>query len=147
MANAYFLNAMPVSISLNLNVEQQNHLLDPYSVSTSSQNQRVESVNASGESIFTWASWKTAYQAYPNTSVLGNGGASNVLVVFPSGSNRFLAYEIVSKVNTTLDVYIFVLGDTLVGTDQTGSTTGITISPASEKLIQQTLRLIPTPVS
>lgn len=147
MANAYFVNATPFTVSLNLNVEQQNHPLVPYEIQAAATSFGEEGAVEAGDASLQLATWPTAYQAFPSPGVLGSNGASNVLVVFPMGSSKYQAYEIFSTVSTVLDVFIYVLGDTLVGSDQTGSTSGITISKASQKLIQKTLSFIPFPKS
>lgn len=151
MANAITLNATLTPISVNLNVESQNQILGPMQLlqptaqapTPASAAPRIAAADSESLQL---AGFPYPINAFPSEGRFGGGGASNVFVIFPQGSSQFQAYTVTSEVSTTLDLYLYVMGNTIAGTDQTGSSRGISVEPASEQLITSLVAKIPAPV-
>lgn len=115
LGNAYFVNASPTEIRLTLNGGLQVKL-DPISV------------NSAGNAV-TGPAKKFAISANKGEDVFGGNGVSNEITVRTTQTGRTAVYTIESKVPTTLDLYFFMFEGSVVGEDQTGSSSGIKITP------------------
>lgn len=129
MATVYLLNTTSVRISVNLNAELQNHILDP----------RIDDVQ--GKAVVLPA-WGAPLAAMPGPGVFGCNSSSNLLTVFSEQLPIPALYEISSSVSLTLDLYFYVLADTVAGADQTGTTSGITVKVVSPELAARLAALL-----
>jgi hypothetical protein len=114
MAKAYFINATPTNVRTHLNAGDQ-HKLGPISVA------------AEGKAV-TGTAWAAAISAFPNQDVFAGDGKDNEVLFSSEQSGTTRRYKITSKVSTVLDLYFFMFEDTIVGEDQTGSSSQITIT-------------------
>ncbi len=114
MAKAYFINATPTNVRNHLNAGDQ-HKLGPISV------------NAAGNAV-TGTAWAATISAFPAQDVFSGDGKDNEVLFSSEQSGTTRRYKITSKVSTVLDLYFFMFEDSIVGEDQTGSSSGITIT-------------------
>ena len=127
MATAYFCNTTFVRMSVNLNDQLQNQLLDA----------------ATENDSFVMPSWPCAVAANAAQGVFGANGNSNLLVVFGSPvGGRPIIYEIRYSGGATLDLYFYVLGDIIVGVDQTGDASKMTVTRISDERARAIRRAI-----
>lgn len=113
MATAYFINASPTDVKVTLNTGDQNKL-NPMSVA------------GDGKSVSAPA-WGADIQSLPAQDKFGGGGNNNELLYVSEQSGITRRYNITSTVSTVLDLFFFLFEDSIVGEDQTGSSSGITI--------------------
>lgn len=118
MANAFFLNATPYVIAVNLNTSLQNQILTPEI--------------AVAEESATLAVWKAPIATTPRQGEFGGNNLQNLLLVISPGNSNYVVWDIQSNVSVALNLYFYVLGDQVVGMDATGSTGGIRVSAASK---------------
>ena len=118
MANAFFLNAAPYVIAVNLNTALQNQIIEPKILLT------AESA--------TLGAWKAPLAASPSKGEFGGNKAQNLLLVFSEISSTYAVWDIRSSVPVALHLYFYILGDQVVGMDETGSTARIVVSGASK---------------
>ncbi|MEK6304207.1 MAG: hypothetical protein AABO41_26260 [Acidobacteriota bacterium] len=118
MANAFFLNATPYVIAVNLNTSLQNQILAP-------------EISVAAESA-TLAAWKAPIAATPRQGEFGGNNWQNLMLVISEGSSSYMVWDIHSSVSVALNLYFYILGDQVVGMDATGSTGGIRVSAASK---------------
>lgn len=137
MADAIILNTTFLRISVNLNVELDNHVLEPMSF-TNLTSETTDSGLFEG--------WPAPVAAFPGVGIFGANKKKNVLVVFYQGSSEPQIYDIRSSVSTTLDLYLYVMGQDITGADQTGSTKGIVVRQASDDVVAEVMRSVPAPV-
>lgn len=114
MAKAYFINATPTKVRIQLNVGDQQKL-DPISV------------NAAFNAV-TGTAWAANISAFVNQNVFGGDGKDNELLFSSEQSGTTRRYKITSKVPTILDLYFFMFEDSIVGEDNTGASGQITIT-------------------
>ena len=129
MSNAFFLNAQPYIIAVNLNTSLQNQILAPQ-------------ISVAQESAIL-AAWKTPIATFPVQGQFGGNNQQNLLLVISEGSSSYKVWEIRSRVPVVLDLYFYILGDQVVGMDQTGSTGGIVVSGASKVVAAQVFMRAP----
>jgi hypothetical protein len=118
MANAFFLNATSYIIALNLNTSLQNQILAPQ-------------ISVAEESA-TLAAWKAPIATTPRQGEFGGNNLQNLMLVISEGSSSYTVWEIRSSVPVAMNLYFYIMGDQVVGMDQTGSTTGIVVIGASK---------------
>jgi hypothetical protein len=118
MANAFFLNATPYIIAVNLNTSLQNQILAP-------------EISVAAESA-TLAASKAPVVTTPRQGEFGGNNLQNLMLVISEGSSSYMVWEIRSAVSVALNLYLYILGDQVVGMDATGSTAGIVVSAASK---------------
>ena len=118
MGNAYFLNATPYIIAVNLNTTLQNQILAP-------------AISVTAESAALTA-WKAPIASTPRQGEFGGNNWQNLLLVISEGSSSYIVWDIHSIVSVSLNLYFYILGDQVVGMAQTGSTAGIAVSSASK---------------
>jgi hypothetical protein len=120
MASAYFLNATPYVIAVNLNAALQNQIVTP-------------SISLAEESV-TLAAWKAPIASSPRPGEFGGNKWQNLLLVISEASLSYPIWEISSSVQGVLDLYLYIFFDQIVGMDATGSTAGIVVRPASQEV-------------
>ena len=118
MANAFFLNATPYIIAVNLNTSLQNQILAP-------------PISVEPESAIL-AAWKAPITAHPFQGQFGANNSQNLMLVISEGSSSYMVWDIHSSVAVALNLYFYILGDQVVGMAETGSTAGIVVSGASK---------------
>jgi hypothetical protein len=118
MANAFFLNATPYIIAVNLNTSLQNQIVTP-------------SISVEGESAML-AAWKAPIAATPRQGEFGGNNWQNLMLVISEGSSSYMVWDIHSSVSVGLNLYFYILGDQVVGMAETGLTAGIVVSSASK---------------
>jgi hypothetical protein len=101
MANAFFLNATPYVIAVNLNTALQNQILKP-------------EISVADESA-TLTAWKAPIATTPRQGEFGGNKAQNLLLVISEGSSSYVVWDIRSSVPVALDLYFYILGDHVVG--------------------------------
>ena len=131
MANAFFLNATPYVIAVNLNTALQNQIVTP-------------SISVAGESA-TLAACSMPIAATPRPGTFGGNKSQNLLLVISEGSLSYLVLDIRSSVPVVLDLYFYILGDQVVGMDATGSTERIVVRAASKEVAARVLKSVPLP--
>lgn len=129
MANAFFLNATPYIIAVNLNTSLQNQVLTPQ-------------ISITAESAVL-AAWKAPIAALPFQGQFGGNQSQNLMLVISEGSSSYIVWEIRSSVPVALNLYFYVLGDQVVGMDETGWTGGIVVSRASKVVAKQVFMRAP----
>ena len=129
MANAFFLNATPYIIAVNLNTSLQNQILAPQ-------------ISVAAEST-TLAAWKAPIVARPFQGQFGGNDWQNLMLVISEGSSSYMVWEIRSIVPVALNLYFYILGDQVVGMDETGSTGRIVVSGASKVVAAQVFMRAP----
>ena len=129
MANAFFLNATPYVIAVNLNTALQNQILTP-------------EISVADESA-TFAAWKAPIATTPRQGEFGGNRAQNLLLVISAGSSVYVVWDIRSSVPVALNLYFYILGDQVVGMDATGSTGGIVVSEASKEVAARVFKSVP----
>ena len=117
MAKAYFINGTPTNVKATLNGGDQ-HKLGPISV------------NAAGNAV-TGTAWAATISAFSSPDGFAGDGKDNEVLFSSEQSGTTRRYKITSKVSTVLDLYFFMFEDSIVGEDQTGSSTGITIEKSA----------------
>lgn len=129
MANAFFLNATPYIIAVNLNTSLQNQVLTPQ-------------ISITTESVILAAS-KAPIAAFPFQGQFGGNKSQNLMLVISEGSSSYIVWEIRSSVSVALNLYFYILGDQVVGMDETGFTGGIVVSSASKVVAKQVFMRAP----
>ena len=130
MANAFFLNATPHIIAVNLNTTLQNQILEP-------------SISVAAESA-TLAAWMAPIATTPRQGEFGGNNWQNLLLVISEGSSSYMVWDIHSNVSVALNLYFYILGDQVVGMDETGSTVRIRVSGASKVVATRVFMRAPT---
>ena len=123
MANAFFLNATPYVIAVNLNTALQNQSLSP-------------AISIADESA-TLTAGKAPVVTTPRQGEFGGNNLQNLMLVISEGSSSYMVWEIHSSVSVALNLYFYILGDQVVGMDQTGATARIVVSAASKVVAAQ----------
>ena len=118
MANAFFLNATPYIVAVNLNTSLQNQILQP-------------EISVSAESA-TLAAWKAPIASTPRQGEFGGNNLQNLMLVITPDTSKYVVWDIRSRVSVALNLYFYILGDQVVGMDATGFTEGIVVSPTSK---------------
>lgn len=129
MANAFFLNATPYIIAVNLNTSLQNQTLTP-------------PISVGAESA-TLAAWPALIASSPRPGEFGGNNWQNLLLVISEGSSSYMVWDIRSSVSVLLNLYFYILGDQVVGMDATGSTGDIVVSPASKEVAARVFKSVP----
>lgn len=129
MANAFFLNATPYRIAVNLNTSLQNQILEPQ-------------ISVAAESAIL-AAWKAPIAARPFQGWFGGDNSQNLMLVISEGSSSYTVWEIRSSVSIALNLYFYILGDQVVGMDETGSTERIVVSGTSKVVAAQVFMRAP----
>jgi len=129
MANAFFLNATPYIIAVNLNTSLQNQILAP-------------PIAVAPESAIL-AAWQAPITARPFQGQFGGDNSQNLMLVISEGSSSYMVWDIHSSVPVVLDLYFYILGDQVVGMDATGWTGGIVVSGASKVVATQVFMRAP----
>jgi hypothetical protein len=129
MANAFFLNATPFVIAVNLNTALQNQILKP-------------EISVADESA-TLAAWKAPIATTPRQGEFGGNKAQNLLLVISEGSLIYMVWDIRSSVPVALNLFFYILGERVVGMDATGSTGGIVVSAASKEVAARVFKSAP----
>src|SRR4029453_10195741 len=106
MANAFFLNATPYIIAVNLNTSLQNQILAPQ-------------ISVAEESA-TLAAWKAPIATTPRQGEFGGNNLQNLMLVISEGSSSYMVWEIRSSVPVALNLYFYPLADQVVGVEETG---------------------------
>ena len=130
MANAFFLNATPYIIAVNLNTSLHNHILEPQ-------------ISVAAESAIL-AAWKAPVISIPRQGEFGGNNWQNLMLMISEGSSSYIVWEIRSSVPVALNLYFYILGDQVVGMDETGSTGRIVVSGASKVVAAQVFMRAPT---
>ena len=130
MANAFFLNATPYIIAVNLNTSLQNQILAPQ-------------ISVASESAIMTA-WKAPIASLPFQGQFGGNNWQNLMLVISESSSTYMVWEIRSSVPLALNLYFYILGDQVVGMDETGSTGRIVVSGASKVVAAQVFMRAPT---
>jgi hypothetical protein len=133
MANAFFLNATPYIIAVNLNTSLQNQILAP-------------PIAVAPESV-KLAAWKAPITAHPFQGQFGANNSQNLMLVISEGSSSYMVWDIHSSVSVALNLYFYILGDQVVGMDETGSTGRIVVSGASKVVATRVFMRTPPPDS
>ena len=118
MANAFFLNATPNILAVNLNTSLQYQIVEP-------------EIQTAPESV-TMAAWKAPLASTPGQGVFGGNNAQNLLMVVSMGHPGYEVWSITSSISVVLNLYFYIMDDQIVGIDATGSTQGIVISPTNK---------------
>lgn len=113
MAKAYFINGTPTNVKIILNQGTQNSL-NPMSVAPD------------GKSV-SGPAWAAEIKSTKGQNVFGGNNDDNELLYSSEQSGKTARYSIKSSVSTVLDLYFFMFEDTIVGEDQTGDSSKITI--------------------
>ena len=113
MATAYFINSTPTDTKVQLNTGDLEKLA-PMSVASDKQ-----SISA--------PAWGAEISAFVAPGQFAGDGKENEVLYSSQQSGTTRRYKIKSTVSTTLDLYFFLFEDTIVGEDQTGSSSGIQI--------------------
>jgi hypothetical protein len=113
MATAYFVNGSPTDVKVTLNGGDQNKL-DPISVS------------GDGKAV-SGPAWGASIKAFPSSDVFGGDNSNNEVLFHSEQRQKTRRYRITSDVSTVLDLYFFMFEDSIVGEDQTGDSSKITI--------------------
>ncbi len=116
MGTAYFVNATPTEVSIQLNGSEQ-HVLAAISVGDKDKS-------------VTGPAWGAKIEAFKSKNVFGSGSGEPIVneVLFNSPQSPITRrYHITSAVSNVLNLYFFLFEDTIIGEDQTGSSAGITI--------------------
>lgn len=129
MADAFFLNATPYVIAVNLNTALQNQVITP-------------EISVTGESA-TLAACKAPIASTPRQGAFGGNNGQNLLLVISEGSSRYVVWDIRSSVPVALNLYFYILGDQVVGMDATGSTAGIVVTPAPKEVAARVFKSVP----
>jgi hypothetical protein len=129
MANAFFLNATPYIIAVNLNTSLQNQILAPQ-------------ISVAAESA-TLAAWKAPIATTPRQGEFGGNDLQNLMLVISPGTSNYVVWDIRSRVSVALNLYFYVLGDQVVGMDATGSTASIVVSAASKVTALRVFESVP----
>jgi hypothetical protein len=129
MANAFFLNATPYIIAVNLNTSLQNQILAPQ-------------ISVAAESAIL-AAWKAPIASFPFQGQFGGNNSQNLMLVISEGSSSYAVWDIRSSVPVALNLYFYILGDQVVGMDETGSTGRIVVSGASKVVAAQVFMRAP----
>jgi hypothetical protein len=129
MADAFFLNATPYVIAVNLNTALQNQIVTP-------------KISVAGESA-TLAAWSAPIATTPHRGEFGGNKRQNLLLVISEGSSSYVVWDIRSSVPVALNLYFYILGDQVVGMDATGSTVGIVVSAASKEVAARVFKSVP----
>src|ERR1041385_4959222 len=129
MANAFFLNATPYNIAVYLNTSLQNQVLTPQ-------------ISVTAESAIL-AAWKAPIAAHPSQGQFGGNQSQNLMLVISEGSSSYIVWEIRSSVSVALNLYFYILGDQVVGMDQTGWTEGIVVSGAGKVVAKEVFKRAP----
>ena len=130
MGNAFFLNATPYIIAVNLNTSLQNQILAPQ-------------ISVAAESAIL-AAWKAPIATTPRQGEFGCSNLQNLMLVISEGSSSYIVWEIRSSVPVALNLYFYILGDQVVGMDETGFTGGIVVSGASKVVATQVFMRAPS---
>ena len=138
MASAIFVNATRDQLAINLNTELENQLLEKVPVFNSGDDPADVVVEFYGCCL--------PISAYPNKGVFGGNSASNVVVVFYETASEPHLFQIESSVPVTLDLYFYVMGDTLACCDQTGVSDNITVSKVEGKEAEEMLLAMSIPI-
>lgn len=133
MANAFFLNANPYIIAVNLNTSLQNQILTPQ-ISVASEGNLSE---------ITLGAWKAPIATTPRQGEFGGNNFQNLMLVISPGTSNYVVWDIRSSVSVSLNLYFYVLGDQVVGMDATGSTARIVVSAASKVAALRVFKSVP----
>jgi hypothetical protein len=137
MAYAYFYNAAPTSIAVNLNNNlETNHVLKTFT---------VDSLDDTNHTTLVYNAWAAGISAFPASDVFGGNDAANTLVVFRESSTTPEIYTVTSTISTTLDLYFCITGQTIIGSDATGSTAGITVTESAAESFAL-IQMLPEPM-
>jgi hypothetical protein len=131
MANAFFLNATPYIIAVNLNTSLQNQIVEP-------------GISLAPESVML-AAWKAPIASTPRQGVFGGNNWQNLMLVISEGSSSYMVWDIHSTVSVALNLYFYILGDQVVGMDQTGKTRDIRVSATSKVVAARVFMRAPPP--
>lgn len=129
MANAFFLNATPYVIAVNLNTALQNQILTP-------------EISVADESA-TLAAWMAPIATTPRQGEFGGNNFQNLMLVISPGTSNYVVWDIRSSVSVALNLYFYILGDQVVGMDATGSTARIVVSAASKVAALRVFESVP----
>ena len=100
MANAFFLNATPYIIAVNLNTSLQNQILTPQ-ISIAPDGDPLE---------ITLGAWKAPIATTPRQGEFGGNNLQNLMLVISPGTSNYVVWDIRSSVSVALDLYFYVLG-------------------------------------
>jgi hypothetical protein len=131
MAQAIFLNITGYVIYVNLN--------------SAPENQQIQ-VKTIADDLVVLRGWPAPISTNPNESVFGGGDFPNYLTVFSSGHIHPRVWEICSNVSTILNLFFYILDAQIVGIDQTGSSAGIQVTPASDAVAARILQAVRPPI-
>jgi hypothetical protein len=129
MANAFFLNATPYIIAVNLNTALQNQILAP-------------PISVAAESAIL-AGWQAPIAARSFQGQFGGNQSENLMLVISEGCSSYIVWEISSSVPVALNLYFYILGDQVIGMDETGWTGRIVVRGASKVVAQQVFMRAP----
>lgn len=113
MATAYFINATPTDVTVQLNAGDL-HKMAPMTVSA-------------GNTSISAPAWGATIQTFRAPDKFAGDNNENEFLFSSPQSGKTRRYTISSKVSTTLNLFFFMFEDSIVGEDQTGSSAGITI--------------------
>ncbi|GGX64116.1 hypothetical protein GCM10007385_36670 [Tateyamaria omphalii] len=123
MAKAYFINATPFAMTVNLNANPKNNPLD-----------RFEVVKRDNTPVMTYHSWPATIAAYPGRNAFGGSNLINAVTVFLESHTAPLVFNVQSKVSIALDLFFYVRDGRINGVDMTGDSSGITVVPWTQGL-------------
>ena len=123
---AYFGNCIDQEIGVNLNASLKNRGLDPRNVEPIKQEETQQKDMMQMQVVLT-----TAYPTGPNRGkdLFGFGdGQTNEVWIFYKDQSDASIFEISVTGVSGQSLYFYVFGDTLVGKDGNGNSSGITIA-------------------
>jgi hypothetical protein len=122
MAFAYFINATPIRMAVNLNAAFHNHPLQQFDITKTEP----------PDYILKYESWPARISAFPDRNVFGADRRVNAVTVFIDSHTAPLVYNVRSAVSTTMDLYFYVRSDSIIGVDMTGDSSQIHVTPWTE---------------
>lgn len=114
MATAYFINATPTDVTIQLNAGDL-HKMTPMTV------------DPAGTSVSSPA-WGATVGTFRAPDQFAGDNNDNELLFSSPQHGKTRRYSIKSTVSTVLNLFFFMFEDSIVGEDQTGSSAGIEIT-------------------
>ncbi|MBY5935085.1 hypothetical protein KUV51_18920 [Tateyamaria omphalii] len=118
MARAYFINATPFSMTVNLNAAAKNNPLKPFDIGKEHD-----------RPVFKCHSWPAEIDAFAGRNVFGGSNRINAVTVFMESHTAPLVFNVQSGVSIALDLYFYIQDGAITGADMTGDISKITIVP------------------
>ncbi|WP_299747288.1 hypothetical protein [uncultured Tateyamaria sp.] len=126
MAKAYFINATPLSMTVNLNAAPTNNPLAAFEIVTKRQ-----------MPVMNYNSWPATIAAYAGRNIFGGKKQINAITVFMESHTAPLVFNVQSDVSIVLDLYFYIQDGAITGADMTGDSSKITIVPWNQDLTRK----------